>query len=57
MKVYFAGVVSKELEGNFIKKKASRLFSYIDLIDNTRGYGAENRFEEFGKAKKKRKKK
>lgn len=51
MKVYFAGVVGKETEKYFIKKKASRLYSYIDLIDNTRAFGAEDRLKEFIKAK------
>ena len=54
MKIYFAGVKGKQVEKFFIKKRASRLYSYIDMIDNTRGFGAEDRFKEFIKAKRRK---
>ena len=54
MKIYLAGVSGKQGEQFFIKKKASRLYSYIDMIDNTRGFGAEDRFKEFIKAKRRK---
>ena len=54
MKIYFAGVSGKQGEQFFIKKKDSRLYSYIDMIDNTRGFGAEDRFKEFIKAKRRK---
>lgn len=53
MKIYFAGL-SGHGEKFFIKKRASRLYSYIDLIDSTRGFGAEDRFKEFIKAKRRK---
>ncbi len=54
MKIYFAGVSGKQGEQFFIKKKASRLYSYIDLIDTTRALGAEDRFKEFIKSKRRK---
>jgi len=54
MKIYFAGVSGKATERFFIKRKASRLYSYIDLIDTTRGFGAEDRIKEFIKAKRRK---
>ncbi len=54
MKIYFAGVKGKQVEKFFIKKRASRLYSYVDMIDNTRGFGAEDRFKEFIKAKRRK---
>jgi hypothetical protein len=53
MKIYFAGVSGKQGEKFFIKR-ASRLYSYIDLIDSTRGFGAEDRIKEFIKAKRRK---
>ena len=54
MVIYFAGVHAKDTEFFFIKKKCSRLYSYVDLTDMTRAFGAIQRFEEFVKGKRKR---
>ena len=56
MIIYLAGVKGKSAEVCIIKKKASRLYSYIDLIDNTRGFGAQDRMKEFIQAKMRNKK-
>lgn len=51
MIIYYAGGSEKHKESFCIKMKCNRLFSYIDLIDNTRAFGVEDRFKEFIKGK------
>ena len=56
MKIYLAGVAGKAVGAVSISRGVCRLFSYIDLINTNRGFGAEDRFKEIIESKKRRKK-
>lgn len=47
MKIYFASQGAKHAYNYMKKKGGNKLFSYMDLIDNTRGFGAWERFLEW----------